>query len=765
MTGERRFPRLRGASTTAVFVLATVLLGAGAVGWLADARGVADACWVAATAVGLIHSSAATVNAVRRRSPSVDVIAVLALVGALVVGEPFAGAVIAVMLASGQLLEARAQARARRDLSRLLARAPRIARRRRGDQVEVVAVDDVAVGDRLVVGPGEIVPVDGRLAGAAVTDESALTGEPLPVERAAGEPVRSGVVNAGGAFDLVASATAAASTYAGVLRLVEGAQAESAPFVRRADRLAAYFVPLTVALAGAAWALSGDSVRAVAVLVVATPCPLLLAVPIAIMSGVSRAARIGVIVKGGAALEQLAASRVMLLDKTGTLTLGRPEVSDVVAGGHFGPDDVLRYAAAVEQLSPHVLASGVLAAARRRNVAVPAATAVAERPGYGVTGEVEGRRVAVGKAAWIVGESEPRWVRQVRRRAELDGSLAVFVGVDGHAAGALLLNDPLRPDAPRMIRHLRAQGIERVVLLTGDRSDTAATVGRIVGADEVLADCDPAAKLAAVRRESERGPTVMVGDGTNDAPALAAAGVGVAVAARGATASSEAADVVLTADRVDALAAAMRIARRADRLAWWAIGVGMGASVLAMAVAAAGGLVPAVGAVLQEAIDVLAIAIALLAMLPGRQPTVELSAADLETARRMRTEHDATLPVVEQIRAVADALTTRRCDLGPARVLARRLATEVLAHERADEEILVPLMSRALGDEATAAISRTHADVEDRIVRLQRLLDGLDEAGPEDVTELRRMLYGLHAVLQLHNSQEEESAFTLDPAD
>jgi len=745
-----------------VFAGASLLTGIGAVGWVADAPGLATAGWLGATAVGLTASVATTVDAIRRRSPSVDVIAVLALVGTLVVREPFAGAVVAVMLASGQLLEARAQSRARRDLSRLVARTPRTARRRVGPAVEVVPLAEVAVGDRVVVAPGDVVPVDGHLATPAVTDDSALTGEPLPIERAAGETVRSGVVNAGGSFDLVASAPAAESTYAGVLRMVEAAQATSAPFVRRADRLAAYFVPVTLAFAGAAWLASGDAVRAVAVLVVATPCPLLLAVPIAIMSGVSRTARLGVIVKGGAALERLAAARVLLLDKTGTLTVGHPEVSDVVTGGAVTADELLAYAAGIEQLSSHVLATGVTAAARRRGLAVPAPDAVREQPGYGVFGEIAGHHVAVGKASWIVGDDGPRWARQVRRRAEIEGSLAVFVGIDGRPAGALLLSDPLRPDAPRMIRHLRADGIRRVVLLTGDRPDTAARVGRIVGADEVLAECDPAQKVEAVRRESRRGPTIMVGDGTNDAPALAAAGVGVAIAARGATASSDTADVVLTANRVDALAKAMRVARRASRLAWWAVAFGMGASLVAMIVAAAGGLTPAVGAVLQEVIDVGAIAIALIAVLPDRRARTDLRGTDLAATRRVRAEHDATLPVVEQLRAVADALTSARADFGPARVLSGRLVTEVLAHERSDEEILVPLVARALGPDAAGAISRTHADIENRIEALRRLLDDADESRREDVVELRRMLYGLHAVLELHNAYEEESAFVLD---
>jgi len=724
--------------------------------------------WAGATGLGLLFSSASVIDAIRRRTPSVDVIALLALVGALAVDEPFAGAMIAVMLATGQVLETRAEARARRDLSLLVQRTPRRARRRVGDSIEDVEADAVGPGDRLVVGSGEVIAVDGRLLSVAVLDESALTGEPLPVERIAGDDVRSGVMNAGEPFELVATASAAESTYAGVVRLVEQAQASTAPFVRTSDKVAFFFVPLTLAVAAVAWAITGDAVRAVAVLVVATPCPLLLAAPVAIMSGLSRAARVGVVVKGGAALERLAAGRVILFDKTGTLTLGKPELSDVVtAGDRVNADRVLQSAASLDQLSPHVLAGAIVSAGTRRGLALQMPTDVSEVHGYGVQGNVGGHRVRLGKASWIVGDDPPQWARQARRRAELDGSLAVFVAIDEEPVGAMFLVDPIRPDAPRMVRALRAAGITRVALLTGDRADIADMVGRVVGVDSVQADCDPAAKLAAIEREAAYGPTVMVGDGVNDAPALAAAWAGVALAARGATASSQAADVVLTVDRIDALADAMLIARRCKAIALQAVLVGMWLSLLAMVLAAVGLLPPAAGALLQEAIDVLAIAIALRAVLPGRIHTIAMPDEDIALARELRTEHDAVLPVIDQIRTVADALSTRHCDVRAAQVLLSRLENELLPHERADEAVLIPLVARALGGvESTAAMSRTHAEIEHQISRMHRLLAGLtnETVQPEDIVELRRMLYGLYAVLQLHNAQEEEGAFSLVPA-
>ncbi len=339
---------MRAHRETALFLEETLLLAGGAAGALSGAGGLAATLWLAGTLIGLVWSTASLAVAVRRRQLSVDVIAWLALAGALVVREPFAGAMISVMLASGVLLEARAEARARRELNLLVARAPRTARLLGPDGVREVPADRVVRGDHLLVGTGEVVPVDGRLSTAATLDESALTGEPLPVRRQPGDNVRSGVVNAGPPVELMATAAAAESTYAGVVRLVEQAQAQSAPFVRTADRFAVAFVPLTLLLAGVAWLASGQLVRAVAVLVVATPCPLLLAAPIAVMSGLSRAARRGVVVKGGGALEALAAGRVLMFDKTGTLTHGWAVVTEVTTAGPVPADELLRLVASLD---------------------------------------------------------------------------------------------------------------------------------------------------------------------------------------------------------------------------------------------------------------------------------------------------------------------------------------------------------------------------------------------------------------------------------
>lgn len=738
----------------------SVLLAGGAAASLADADLLAGMLWAAATVLGLAFALTKAVAALRRREFTVDVIAILALLGAVLVREWFAGAMIAMMLATGALLEQKASTRAARDLGLLVQRAPRTARRREAGAVVTCPIEDVRVGDELLVGTGEVVPVDGRLASTAVLDESALTGESLPVAATAGQSIRSGVVNGGGPLEMVATTTAAESTYAALVRLVEEAKNSSAPFVRVADRFAMAFVPLTVLLAGAAW-LGGGSVRAVAVLVVATPCPLLLAAPIAFLSGISRAARRGVVVKGAGALEQLAEGEVMIFDKTGTLTLGRPVLRDVLLAP--GPRDartVLALAASLDQVSAHVLADPITKAAHDQGLTLRLPETVEEVRGYGIQGGVAGRRVRVGKASWILGTSTPEWVTRAQRRATLEDCMTVFVAVDGQPAAALLFADRVRRDAPRMIGALRDAGIDRVVLLTGDRSSTAHRVGREVGVDEIFAECDPAAKLDTVRRESSHRATVMVGDGINDAPALAAAHVGVALAARGATASSEASDIVLTADRVDVLADAIQIARRSKRIALQAVVVGMGLSLVAMGFAAIGQIPPAAGALGQEGIDVLAIGIALRAVVPARR-RVRLTPPDRATVERLQREHDDVLPVVERVRTVADALASEPIDLGPSRELLHLLERDVLAHERSDEQDLLPLLGRVLGRQSTSALRRGHAEIEVLVAQLRTLLTEVRSPTPADLVELRRILYGLYAVLRLHNAQEEEQSSSL----
>ena len=593
---------------------------AGGLAWLAGADGFAAVLWALTTASVLLPLALGVLRDLRRGKMGVDLIALLAMTGSLALGEHLAGAVIALMLSGGQALEAFAGARARRELTALLARAPRAVHRYENGVLASPPIDEVRPGDLLLVKPGEVVPVDGRIEEeAAVLDESALTGESMPVERPAGELARSGTVNGGGPFKMRAVATAAESTYAGIVRLVREAEASRAPFVRLADRYAMVFLPLTLAMAGIAWALSGDPVRALAVLVVATPCPLILAAPVAILAGVSRSAHRGVIVKGGQALEALARAKVLLLDKTGTITMGMPSLSGIETFGVGTAPEVLRLAASLDQVSQHVLAAAVVREALDRGLSLSFPTGVTERPGQGIQGEVEGRRVALGRLSFIHPDGEvPEGVHRVRQSTALEGSSSVFVAVDGEVAGALILHDPVRPDSPDALRGLRREGIERVVLVTGDHREVAEKVGAEIGADLVLAERSPEEKVQAVLDERARGLTLMAGDGINDAPALAAADVGVAMGARGATASAEAADVVITVDRLDRLAEALAIARRSRAIAVQSVVAGMALSLAAMIAAAAGFLPPVAGALLQEAIDVAVILNALRALGGGR---------------------------------------------------------------------------------------------------------------------------------------------------
>jgi heavy metal translocating P-type ATPase len=748
-----------------VFLVATVgAFVAGAAAWLLDMPTAAASCWAAGTLVAVVPAVVWVVAALRRGRAGVDLLAVAALVGTLAVQEYLAGSLIAVMVATGRALDAAAERRASRDLRALLEHAPRSARRRLGDAVEVVPLSVVVVGDLLVVGPGEVVPTDGRLERAAVLDESVLTGEPLLVERAPGEPVRSGVVNAGAAFELRVSATAEDSTYAGIVRLAQSAGVESAPVVRLADRFAAWFLPLALALAGLAWLLSGSAVRAVAVLVVATPCPLLLAAPVAIVSGLSRASRIGVVVRSGGALEELGRARTLVMDKTGTLTIGRPAVVEVAVAPGRDPGEVLRLAAAADQLSPHVLAEAIVTEARRRGLELPVPTDAVEQPGRGVTATVAGRRVEVGKGGGAV---RPAWARAAHDRARLDGAAVAWVTVDGELTGAAVLRDPLRRDASRTVRRLRSAGLERLVMLTGDRAEPAREVGTVLGLDEVRANQTPADKVAAVHAERERATTVMVGDGVNDAPALAAATVGIAMGARGATASSEAADVVLTTDRLDRVADAMEIARRARRIAVQSATIGMTLSLVAMAAAAAGWLPPAAGALLQEAIDVAVILNALRALGAGRTATGTLTGKADALARRFAGEHDRLADAFPLLRRAAGQLVAGP---GPEALAALHrahtyLVEQLLPHERAEETELYPALAEPLGSaEATATMSRTHAEIQRLADRLATHLELADAAGrldPDQVEDVLATLYGLYAVLRLHFVQEEENYFAL----
>ncbi len=736
-----------------------ITVGAGL--WIAGAHDGAKLAWAVTTVIGGIPLVVDVVRSIARREPSVDFIALLAIIVSLWLDEYLAGAVIALMLSTGQALESYADRRAHRELSALLERAPQLVHRYEDGDLRTRPIGEVGLGDRLFVKTGEVVPVDGVLEGGAVLDESALTGESRPIERPRGDLVRSGALNAGAGFDLHATSTAADSTYAGIVRLVEEAERQKAPAVRLADRYALIFVPVTLVIAGAAWAISGDPIRLLSVLVVATPCPLILAVPIAVVAGISRAAKRGIIVKGGGALETLARGKTLLFDKTGTLTSGIPQLADVETFGAVDTDELLRLAASLDQVSPHVLATAIVRAARERDLELSFPEDVEERYGAGIAGVVDGRKVSLGKAGFVTGDGPlPRRAREVRRRTMMDGSSSVFVGVDGEVAGALVIDDPIRPDTPRVIRALRRAGIERVVMVTGDHPDVAESVGAALGVDRILSERAPDEKVEAVKAEREHGIVVMVGDGLNDAPALAAADVGVAMGARGATASSEAADVVLVVDRLDRLVEAIAIARRSRGIAVESVAIGMGLAFAFMGAAAIGLFGPIAGALIQEGIDVMSILNSLRAIGGGGGKGPAGPSTDV--ADRFRREHREFAPELQRIRSVADRLERMSGDeaireLETVRVF---IAERLPRHEEEEEAAVYPVVAKLMGGEdPMSSMARAHVEISHLGRIFQQLLDDLPPEGPspDDLLDLRRVLYGLHAILRLHFAQEEEA--------
>jgi heavy metal translocating P-type ATPase len=577
---------------------------------LAGAGSAGDTVWRAAVALlaaNLTYEVGRTV--IVDHHLGVDTIALVAMVGALALGELLAGAVIGLMYSGGAALEVAASARARRELTALVQRAPKVAQLRAGSTLREVPVETVQTGDVVAVRAGEVIPVDGTVVSQeAVVDTSTLTGEPLPVSLRAGMPVLSGTANAGAPFDVRADRPAAESAYSALVRLVEQAQSQRAPMVRMADRYAGYFLPATLVLAGVAWGVSGDPVRALAVLVVATPCPLILAAPIALVSGVSSAARAGVIVKGTGPIETLGEARTVLFDKTGTLTVGTPEVREILTAADVDPSELLRLAASVDRMSAHVLGEALVAAAEEAELTLLDTSSVVEDPGQGIAADVDGHRVAVGSGHFLRVSGYPG--EEVAGAGLLgdrqSGEARVLVGIDGKLAGAIVMADELRPDAHRIVDRLRDEGISHVAMVSGDRRSVAERIGMELGVDRVYSELSPEGKLEVIEQLRAAGrfrPLVMVGDGVNDAPALALADLGIAMGAAGATVSSETADAVITVDRVVRVADAVHIGRWALHIARQSVLVGMGLSIAAMGVAAAGYLAPVAGALLQEGID------------------------------------------------------------------------------------------------------------------------------------------------------------------
>lgn len=625
----RRYPVV--ALTCLVLVATLVLLQAGLdlqVRVLASAYA---AVIVVARAPGMVRS-------LREGRWGIDLLALTAIASTVAVGEYLAALVVILMLTGGEALENFAQGRAARELRSLLDRAPRFAHREgTGAILGDIPIGEVAPGDILVVRPSELVPVDGELlSGSATLDESSLTGESLPVERSKGEQLLSGAVNGEAAIRMRAAAAAADSQYSRIIALVEEASNSRAPVVRLADRYAVPFTLLALAMAGAAWFLSGEPLRFAQVLVVATPCPLLIAAPVAFLAGTSQAAHKGIIIKNTGTLEQLAKARTAVFDKTGTLTSGRPVLDGIQVapgpGEALGSQRILQLAASAEQYSSHVLAASVIEAADSAGLGLLPVQQATESATHGVEAVCDGQRVVVGKAALVRSSSTG-----FREAAVQSGQLAVYVAVNGDYAGALIMKDPLRRNAVDTLDRLRGLGVRNTMLLTGDARATAAHIAAEAGMGHVQAECLPEDKVNTVAAIRER-PVLMVGDGVNDAPVLAAADVGIAMGAKGATAASESADVVVMLDDLSKVAQAVAIGKRTVAVALVSIWTGIGLSVVLMAIAMTGYIPAVAGALLQELVDLATILNGLRA-LHGAEPK---SGADLKRDAGLKRGADLT---------------------------------------------------------------------------------------------------------------------------
>ena len=589
---------------------------------------------------------------------------------------------------------------------------------------------------------------------------SALTGEPIPVTQFEKGEIRSGALNAGQTFSMKATATAGESTYAGIVRLVTAAQTAKSPFIRLADRYALLLLPVTLLVAGGAWLLTGDPIRGLAVLVVATPCPLILAAPVAFIAGVSQAARRGILIKGGAALEALARAHTVLFDKTGTLTVGGARLIAIETAPGESADEVLRLAGSLEQASQHVVAAAIVSAATSKGLRLQVPELVHEVMGSGLEGMVADRKVRVGSQQLVFGAHKPDdWAMRALRRASWRSALSVFVSVDGRTIGALLLADELRKETPRAVQSLRAAGVKRIVMVTGDRADAAETIGAGLDLDAVLSDRVPSDKVDAVAMEQRLNPTLMVGDGINDAPALAAADVGIALGARGASASSEAADVVILVDRLDRVSEAVAVARRARAIAVESIVWGMALSGIAMGFAAFGWLTPVAGALTQEAIDVAVILNALRALRPS--PKLVGRSLPGKMAQSLHQEHEVLDQSLDELRSIADALDDASGQQAVDLIAKAHgiVDQSIVKHERGDETKVYPQLSQFLVDgHGLSAMSRAHREILHLARLLGRITDGLR---PEDVDkylvrDAQRVIESIEALVRIHNAQEED---------
>ncbi|MBO1299881.1 MULTISPECIES: heavy metal translocating P-type ATPase [unclassified Enterococcus] len=537
------------------------------------------------------------IKTLRSGKYGVDILAITAIVATLLVNEYWASLMILIMLTGGESLEDYAQKKAGQELQSLLDNTPRTAHKLEGDKQLDVSVDALEVGDRLVIKPGEIVPADGRvIKGESTFDEASLTGESKPIVKKIDDELMSGSVNGDSSVQMIVEKRAEDSQYQLIIKLVEESKEKPARFVRLADRYAVPFTLIAYVIGGIAWWVSGDPVRFAQVLVVASPCPLILAAPVALVAGMSRSSKSGIVVKTGTAVEKLAETKTIAFDKTGTITKGILAVTGVDPVSQFSEAELLRVAASAEQGSAHILARSLVQAVPQ----LLPVTDLKEISGQGIEATVEGRHVKVGNAKFIgVPESKT-------------DTTAIYVAIDERYAGTIYFSDTIRPEAKETIANLKAQGIQDLLMITGDGHTVAEAIAEKVGLTEIHARCLPQDKLSILTSiPEEKRPVTMVGDGVNDAPALTVADVGIAMGAHGSTAASESADVVILKDDLERVAEAVMISRDTMKVAKQSVLIGIFVCVFLMLVASTGVIPALFGAMLQEVVDTVSILSAL----------------------------------------------------------------------------------------------------------------------------------------------------------
>ncbi|MDG6922296.1 MAG: heavy metal translocating P-type ATPase [Nitrososphaerota archaeon] len=592
-----------------VFAIAALVAGA-IIQLVFGEPSIARWVWYGALIIGGLPIIWGTFRGILRGKFASDVVAMLAIIAAILMDQAFAGVVVVLMQSGGEAIEDYGLRRATSSLDALLARAPRLARRKNPNgSIDIINVNQVRVGDHLVVRPGDLVPVDGEIiSGKSEIDESALTGEPIPRAKSNGDKVLSGAINLNGGLEIRADKISQDSEYARIVELVKKAQEEKPPIQRLADQYAVYFTPITLAVSAIGFLITFNPVTILAVLVVATPCPLILATPIAVISGVNKAAKRGIIVKGGAAIEQMGRTRVVAFDKTGTITFGAPFVEKVVAINNFTTEEILLKAGCVGQLSSHVAAQSIAHKAAKQFAKLELPLEFKETPGAGVEGVIQQQTILVGSKRFLEArlgkELVGKQLQDVIEDTQSYGKMLTFVAIDSKPAGVIVFNDQLRAGVPSMIQRLHDLGVEETVMLTGDNFENAQTIAREAGIQVVEANLLPGQKVEKLQKLKEKYERLMmVGDGINDAPALATATVGVAMGAHGAGISAEAADVVLLVDDITAVSDAVSISQRMLKVAKQGIFIGLGSSFALMVIAAFGFIPPAIGAMLQEVID------------------------------------------------------------------------------------------------------------------------------------------------------------------